>query len=743
MKDKIKNKIFEFMETKMSALFGENIEVRSRLLNLILLASIVLMIPAGVITIINDGKFENLVPIIITMVLFSICLFVSIKGYNTQAATAVLALVGNGILMPYMYMVNGGFRSGMVAWLVLGLIIDFLVLRGWLCIIIVVINLLSIGWIVLLEDVKPYLVVRMASEHAEIVDNLQSLILVSLAIGIIFKFQSYIYEEQHKRLEQKEIELRKAMEEVEQANKAKTDFLANMSHEIRTPINVIIGMNEMIERECKDEAVLEYASNVESASGTLLALVNDILDLSKIESGKMEIIPNEFNLTDLATDCYQSAMARLSEKNVLFEIQNDNNLPVSLYADEMRIKQVINNLLTNAIKYTESGKIVLKFDFVNNGDNRGDLKISVSDTGSGIKPEDLEKLFEKFRRVDEKKNKKIEGTGLGLNITKNFVNLMDGEISVSSTYGEGSTFFVSLPVKLIDETPCGNLMEHAKSRKVKKKVYKALFKAPNARILSVDDVKMNQDVLCMLLKDTEVKIDRAYSAREAISLVRVNSYDLILMDHMMPEMDGVEAFKYMQAMKNHGIEDIPVIILTANAIAGAAKEYLEQGFSDYLSKPIDGRELEGMLKKHLPQGLLTDITSDEDEEQEKKEDAKDPFFDLWEFLDTNLAMEYCANSVNLFRDALKFYIDKDDMLPVLDKSFCDEDWQEYQRAAHTLKTTSLIIGAQSISSDAKALEYACKEHDIDYVKTHHPVLMKTLGDLQGKIRERMSEVGEN
>ena len=393
-------------------------------------------------------------------------------------------------------------------------------------------------------------------------------------------------------------------DEARAATRSKSEFLSSMSHEIRTPINSVIGMNEMILRECKDPQIFEYARNVEQASNMLLAIINDILDFSKIESGKMKIIPVEYELSSILGDLDSMIRTRIENKGIEFNVNVDERTPEYLFGDEVRIRQIAMNLLTNAEKYTYEGSVSLN---VNTKDSENEketiLCIEVKDTGRGIKEKDMGNLFDAFKRVDEMKNRSIEGTGLGLAITNSFVQLMDGKLEVESEYGIGSTFRVELPQPIVKEGEIGDIRERFKKASEKKQVYTESFVAPDARILVVDDNKMNIMVVQHLLKTTKVMVDTISSGKAAITRLEKINYDAVFLDHMMPELDGVETLNIIRS-KNLAV-GTPFIALTANAISGAKDMYIRYGFNDYLSKPISGVDLERMLIKWLPKEKVT------------------------------------------------------------------------------------------------------------------------------------------
>ena len=388
----------------------------------------------------------------------------------------------------------------------------------------------------------------------------------------------------------------------EQASKAKSDFLANMSHEIRTPINAIMGMDEMILRESNDSAIKNYANDINSAARTLLNIINDILDTSKIESGKMEIIPTVYEVASFVHDLNNIIEKRAKDKGIDFIIEANENIPAKLLGDDIRIKQVVTNLLTNAVKYTEKGSVTLKIDGESTDGGIFKLKISVTDTGIGIKPEDIHKLYNAFERIEEKRNRHIEGTGLGINITKDLLRLMDSHLDVVSEYGKGSTFFFEINQGIESEEKLGKINASDVKKKDSKKIN---FTAEGVKVLVVDDNAINRKVFKALLKNTKMDIEEVDSGIKAVEITREKKYDIIFLDDMMPEMDGKEAFKIMKSDPANLCKNIPIIMLTANAIVGAKEEYLLQGFDDFLSKPVFADKLEQMIIKHIPEDRIT------------------------------------------------------------------------------------------------------------------------------------------
>ncbi|MGN0140656.1 MAG: ATP-binding protein, partial [Roseburia sp.] len=538
------------------------------------------------------------------------------------------------------------------------------------------------------------------------------------------------------------------LQELVRANEAKSQFLANMSHEIRTPINGILGMDSILLKECKDENLREYAKNIQSAGQSLLSIINDILDISKIESGKLEILPIKYQLFSILNDCYNLTKVKVENKPIAFEMQINENLPSWLYGDEVRIRQIINNFLSNAVKYTKEGKVTFSLDYEEISNEQIQLVISVADTGIGIREEDLGKLFESFTRIEEKRNRNIEGTGLGLNLTKNLVDLMGGKVSVESTYGKGSCFTAKIPQKIVDAKPMGDFGKRYQQYLNTSDNSTLSFLAPEAKILIVDDVLMNLKVVEGLLKETKIQIDTAVSGRECLECVKTKKYDVVFLDHMMPEMDGIETLQNMKALTDNPNRETPVIMLTANAIVGAKDEYMEAGFTDYLTKPIRETELLEMLLKYLPGELICgdkDIKNSEDmvqpevaEHTEDSEADRMQRLEKLEGLDVQTGLIYCMKEEDFYVEMLEEYMNSDKVSKIK-QFFAEEDWKNYRTIVHALKSTSLTIGAVHLSEEAKALEMAAKEENVDYIRSHHEAVLEEYIGLTDRLKEILGD----
>ncbi len=522
---------------------------------------------------------------------------------------------------------------------------------------------------------------------------------------------------------------KRSQEEALAANTAKSTFLANMSHEVRTPINAILGMNEMILREEKDIAIRGYSENIRIAGNSLLSLVNDVLDISKIESGKLEISENEYELSSLVSDCCNMLATRAHEKGLELRVECDGTIPQKLLGDEPHIRQVIVNLLTNAVKYTEKGTVTLAVS----GEQENAvirLRFSVLDTGIGISAEDQKRLFSQFQRFDLSRNRNIEGTGLGLALVKKLSELMKASITVYSAPGEGSEFVFEVPQKVVSSVPCGEIrIDYSGSSAAD---HKHSFEAPDARILVVDDLPVNQLVIINLLKDTRMQMDTADSGVKCLEAAARKHYDLILMDHMMPEMDGIETYHRLRADKMSLSCDTPVIMLTANALAGMRDEYINEGFADYISKPVRGDKLEEVISRNLPEDLVL-------EPQEHGEPVAQNTGEFAELLETlpqlnlSMAMQFCCNSPELYREILRDYAESgryDD----LQSAFTDKRWEDYRISAHSLKSTSKTIGLDGLSERARASEIALKNGCTEFAVIVHEELMQEYGEVLTKLK---------
>lgn len=519
-------------------------------------------------------------------------------------------------------------------------------------------------------------------------------------------------------------EISAAKEEADRANNAKSQFLANVSHEIRTPINTILGMNEMIHREADSESILRYSEDIKNSGKTLLSIVNDILDISKIESGKIRIVCAEYDISNMLVDTIHAADVKCREKGLRFRYDISPEIPRYLFGDELRLKQVITNIITNAIKYTEHGHVSFKVYHEEISDGEINLVVSVEDTGIGIKDEDKDKIFNKFERLDEKRNKTVEGTGLGLSICKSLLELMGTELRFISTYGSGSVFGFSVRQKKIGEEKLGAL----KLTDDKKGSYVPTFTAPDAHILVVDDNEMNLAVVQGLLKGTKIHIDTANGGMKCLEAVKKRRYSLILLDQMMPDIDGTETFRRIRDGENL-CKDIPVVALTANAFSNSREVYMKLGFDGYISKPVDPIKLEKTVLALLPKELVKPYV-----EEPKHENLTHTADLTTNYIDRAVGLKYSGGSEEIYFEIMKAFAEAaEENTANLENTFENEDWKNYAVYVHSLKSTSLTIGAAEVSELAKKLEFAAKNGEADVIKAEHGRLMEMYRGLVAEI----------
>ena len=528
-------------------------------------------------------------------------------------------------------------------------------------------------------------------------------------------------------------ELERAKTEAENANLAKSKFLARMSHEIRTPINSIFGMNEMILRESKEPAIQKYASDAKDASEMLLSIINEILDSSKIESGMMELVPVNYKMGSLLNDVYNMMNVRAKEKKLDLIFDIDPNMPKEYYGDDKRIRQVLINLLNNGVKYTNEGQVVLKIT-CDVEDDIATLHCAVKDTGIGIKPEDVGKLYDEFKRIDLARNRNVEGSGLGMNIAQQFLKLMGSELHIKSEYEKGSEFYFDIRQKVVSKEPLGDF--HKRYMQAASTDSRISFTAPDAKVLVVDDVKMNRTVFKALLKQTRMQIFEAESGKECLGMLQEEKFHIVFLDHMMPEMDGIETKHRIQEL---GLcKDTPIIMLTANAILEDREMYIQEGFDDFLSKPILVNKLEEMIIKYLPNELVMEGVPAEDAEVPLEEEIVElPELDEFDF-------GYAMNILQKKDLLYKFLEDFHYSLEPLKQKLCalfevleeEENLRLYQTEVHALKSTAATVGALLLSKTARLSEVAAIEKDVERVRLLHPILM----DEMDKHRERIASV---
>ncbi|WP_442852206.1 ATP-binding protein [Butyrivibrio sp. WCD3002] len=530
-------------------------------------------------------------------------------------------------------------------------------------------------------------------------------------------------------------ELEKELEVAQKASEAKSSFLSNMSHEIRTPINAVLGMNEMILRESSDEQILEYANNVKSAGNSLLGIINDILDFSKIEAGKMDILPVQYHLGSTINDLINMVDVKAKDKGLKLELNIDETLPTQLIGDEIRIKQCVTNILSNAVKYTEEGTVTLEVSYRKVDDLNIMLRFRVADTGIGIKEEDINKLYSPFERIEEIRNRSIEGTGLGMSIVKKLLALMNTRLEVKSVYGQGSDFSFEVKQQVESWEELGDFRQRYKEYLQSIEKYHEKFKAPDAIILVVDDTPMNLTVVKGLLKNTQIQVDTAESGPETLEKVKQKKYDAIFIDHRMPVMDGIETLTAMKTLDGNMNVGVPCIALTANAGEGAKEEYMAAGFDDYLSKPVDGLVLEEMLEGLLPSSKIlhpgdegyVDIRDGTDpEEAHESEEAtsdREALYSKLEGIDYKEALKNCG-SLDILTDVIhEFYLAIDSKSKDIENFAAAKDYRNFTVAVHALKSSARLIGALKLSGDAAYLEKCGNEENQTEIENKTPELL--------------------
>ena len=555
-------------------------------------------------------------------------------------------------------------------------------------------------------------------------------------IGVVYESICSTVHEMEAFIDRLKIEqkLQRDLEVAKKASEAKSYFLSNMSHEIRTPINAVLGMNELILRESKDEDIIEYACNVKSAGNSLLSLVNDILDFSKIEAGKMELLPVQYDVASLINDLINMIAAKASEKKLELKINVGEEIPNELFGDEVRIKQCVTNILTNAVKYTEEGSVTLNVGYNKLDEDNIGLMFQVVDTGIGIKEEDLSKLYSPFERIEEIRNRSIEGTGLGMSIVKKLLAMMDTKLVVKSVYGEGSDFSFEVNQGVVDWTPIGDFKTKYKEYIQSREQYREKFVAQDANVLVVDDTEINLTVFKGLLKNTKIQIDTATSGRETLEMIVKKRYDVIFLDHRMPQMDGMETLFAMKELPDNKNVDVPVIVLTANAVSGAKEEYLKAGFTDYLTKPVNGSLIEEMLIKYLPADKINVLNYNPgDEIVESKDSRQTHYLEKIDGVDFETAVENCGG-IQVLENVIKdFRISIDDKADAIEKYYNAGDLKNYEILVHALKSSARLIGAMELSAQAAYLESCADNENIDEIKAKTSDLLKLYRSYKEKL----------
>lgn len=679
------------------------------------------------------------VPIFIVAILIAVLPFylANYKG-RLGVASNFMVIVSCFFLFPGIFFSQGGIESGMSSWFALGILFIFLLLDGVNFVVMLSLDAIVIIGCYWLSYKYPQLVHGQMLRASFFLDVVQSIFVTTVAVGLIVKVQAWmqkqqdsIVEEKNKLLVEVTQKAKHAQREAEIANHSKSNFLANMSHEIRTPINTVLGMDEMILRETREDNTRSLAQDIRTSTESLLEIVNEILDFSRIESGKMELMADDYELCDVLHDTVTVFGLRAKEKGLYLHIHVDEKLPAMYRGDSLRLRQIINNIMSNAIKYTREGGI----NFSVTGHQEEDsevLHFEIEDTGVGIREEDLHRLFEAFERIDEKTNRNIEGTGLGMAITANLLHMMDSNLQVRSVYGQGSTFYFDLKQRVKDWTPIGHFQVKDKKNADNSKEQHFTFLAPNVHVLLVDDNAMNRKVFCKLLKHTQIQIDEVDNGFTCLEMVKKRHYDIIFLDHMMPELDGVETFSYMQSMQENRCKDTPVIVLTANAIIGAKEQYMQIGFTDYLSKPIDSHRLENLIVEQLALHNIhvepIELSGNNFEVYGEKNHEALQELPQVEGFDWEYGLLHFLNAQMLWESVEDFYNGCESAVAELDLLYQDisgpKGIDAYRIKVHALKSNLALIGAMQASALARILEYAARDGKEERLRHLHGVLME-------------------
>ena len=572
------------------------------------------------------------------------------------------------------------------------------------------------------------------------------LMMVGLLLGGLMLMNAYTYHRQQTVLD-------KALLDANSANSAKSTFLDNMSHEIRTPMNSILGMNEMILREEDRPEIREYALTIQRAGRALLGIINDILDYSKIQDNQMEISSTHYDLSSLVNDMVNIGAEQARKKSLTFDVNIDKAIPRMLNGDEYHLRQVLLNILNNAVKFTEHGGVTLSLGYEKVDNATILLKCAIADTGIGIKEEDMEYIFKPFEHVSTARNIHSEGSGLGLTIVKSLLQLMHSDLKVESTYHKGSTFSFELPQTVTKWEPIGDYDRAFSASNLHHSAYREAFQAPDARVLVVDDAEINLLVFANLLKKTRIKIDTAGGGAEMLQMVRMNPYDMIFLDHRMPGMDGIEAFHAMKNLPNNPNAETPVIAFTANAVLGARQMYLDEGFDDYIAKPVDTIRLEQLLLSYLPPAKIKtgdqmDLAAPEPvgasakapapeikervyepiapapvpEPEPEPEEEESPYAHI-PGIDYEAAVTNCGAEETFVAALQIFYDTLDQKANDIEKFEKEKDIKNYTILVHALKSASRLVGALKLSADAKYLEDCGNAQNVDEIAAKTPDLL--------------------
>lgn len=696
------------------SLFRLSLPFRVRLFNVLALFGGMISLINGISSYTNNQDRMILGVNLAIAALSFFLLFYASKSRRYQFCYLVTIVMIFFLMFPYLFFKSGGYKGGMISFYMFGILFTVFMLEGKIMLFTAILEMLVYIATILIAYRNPQTVTWFLTEKEVITDLLVGFTVSSVSIAAVMYLHFRMYNKQQKILEEARVE-------AQSANKAKSAFLANMSHEIRTPVNVMLGMNEMILRESENEEIRQYAKSIERSGNYLTSLINNVLDISRIESGKMEIEEGRYELRQLLDETMLIGEKQAEQKGLKIVLEVDETLPGYLIGDMIHIKQILLNLINNAVKYTREGQITLR---VREGllDEQKQILFSVADTGIGIRKADQAMLFDAFTRVDHRKNQSIEGTGLGLSIAKQLTEQMGGVIRVESTYGKGSCFLVTLPMKEASEEKISKIERKEESRR-----RRSCLMAPNAKILVVDDNGENRMVVKSLLKRTGIFIDFAISGAECVRKVQAVCYDLILLDYMMPDMDGIETIR---VLKQNPAFDTPVIALSADVTKGIEQTFLKEGFCAYLSKPILWNRLEDLLMQYLSPELV--LLCEEDAEVPELDAAflneiAQPLKENDILMEEGLRL--LSGDFVQYRKLVEFFVEYQrehmkQMEQLLNQNVQREvELEELTRMMHTLKSNAKAIGAHNLYAIAQELEARGKKKDIGYIVSGYSLLI--------------------
>lgn len=684
------------------------------------------------------NKVSGVQNIFILMAIFLVIALLYAANYKNKLREASICLcyIVNIFLFPSMFFVGGGIRSGMASWFSLGLVMSAMLLEKMDLFFMMLTSGTMIVVCYLVQLYMPQLVIYLEAETGYYADVIFAIFFAIAFTAFIIKYEEKVNArifqqtmDANDELVRLAVENQSARAAAQSASEAKSSFLSTISQDIRSPLTNIVGMNEMILRETSDDKVEEYALDIRNSSRVIMSIIDEAMDLSRIEQGSMNLELDDYNFVDMIHDIITDAKAKAQDKKLDFVVDIDKNIPLVLKGDDMRLRQVLNNITSNAVKYTNEGVIrFIVFARPSGEENAVDVTFRVRDTGIGIKKQDLEALYESLDKFEVGSN---ESNGIGLPISQNILKLMGSKIEVESTYGKGSTFSFTVRQEVINTESVGNFDDRLEDMSLGYRKSNS-FIAPEAKILVVDDNAMNRKVFGSLLREIEVQIVEATSGYEAIELVRQEHFDMIFLDHMMPAMDGVETLEKMQALEDNQSAGTPVIALTANAITGAKEMYIELGFEDYLSKPVSPEYLVHIIRTHLPKNLLKDAPKEKSKKSKIKTEIKTITLPDVEGIDWNYALTHFPGEDMVLETAIGYYRTLDAEIAALMDLV--SDLEQYRIRVHGVKSTSNTIGATAIGGLAKVLEFAARDNNAERVSLLTPILIEELKALKGRMK---------